>query len=141
MRVTQDHCEVFAPGVYLEISMSPPASGFANWIRPHAVTAIRILPKVRGRGRLAKICNDALLAAGANPVETAKMRAGHLLILDCRLFSHCMALFNGVTGIEDFFNPLVAFLLPGGVAIDVGANVGSVTVPLAMAAKRVGSRV
>lgn len=50
-------------------------------------------------------------------------------------------MFNGVIGIEDLFGPLVDLLQPGGVAIDVGANVGAVTVPLAMAAKRVGSRV
>ena len=121
--------------------MSSPASGFANWIRPHAVTAIRALPRVRGRGRLAKICNDALLSAGADPVTTTKMMAGHLLRLDCRLFSHCMAMFNGVIGIEDLFGPLVGLLQPDGVAVDVGANVGAVTVPLAMAARRVGSRV
>ena len=120
--------------------MTARASGFANWIRPHAVKVIRALPKVRGRGRLAKICNDALLAAGANPVATAKMAAGHLLILDCRLFSHCMAMFNGVIGIESLFGPLLNFLQPGGAAIDVGANVGAVTVPLALAAKRVGAR-
>ena len=121
--------------------MSSSTSGFANWIRPHAVTVIRALPKVRGRGRLAKVCNDALLAAGANPVATAKMAAGHLLVLDTRLFSHCIALFSGVIGIEDLFTPLVAFLEPGGVALDVGANIGAISVPLAMAARRVESRV
>jgi FkbM family methyltransferase len=120
--------------------MTARASGFANWIRPHAVTVIRALPKVRGRGRLAKICNDALLAAGANPVATAKMAAGHLLVLDCRLFSHCMAMFNGVIGIEGLFGPLLNYLQPGGAAIDVGANVGAVSVPLALAANRVGAR-
>jgi FkbM family methyltransferase len=121
-------------------SMTSPTSGFANWIRPHAVTVIRALPKVRGRGRLAKICNDALLAAGANPVATSRMNAGHLLLVDTRLFSHCMFLFNGYTGIEDLFAPLISLLQPGGVAIDVGANVGTVSVPLALAARRIGAR-
>jgi FkbM family methyltransferase len=87
------------------------------------------------------ICNDALLSAGADPVATTKMMAGHLLRLDCRLFSHCMALFSGVIGIDDLFGPLIGFLQPGGVAIDVGANIGMVTVPLAISAQRVGSRV
>ena len=121
--------------------MTSPASGFANWIRPHTVTAIRALPRIRGRGRLAMICNDALLSAGADPVATTKMMAGHLLRLDCRLFSHCMALFSGIIGIDDLFGPLIGFLQPGGVAIDVGANIGMVTVPLAISAQRVGSRV
>jgi FkbM family methyltransferase len=105
------------------------------------VSAIRALPKVRGRGRLAKICNDALLSAGANPITRVKMAAGHSLLLDTRLFSHCMALYSGVIGLEDLFTPLVSLLKPGGVALDVGANIGAISTPLGLAAKRIGARV
>jgi FkbM family methyltransferase len=121
--------------------MREAVSGFSNWLRPHMVGVIRVLPKVRGRGRLAKMANDTLIVCGASPVAIAKMTAGHSLILDCRLFSHCMILFLGVIGIEDALKTLIAFLKPGGVALDVGANIGTVTVPLALAAKRVGSHV
>jgi FkbM family methyltransferase len=113
----------------------------ANWIRPRAIAAIRVLPKLRGRGRLAGLLNKALLAAGADPVAVARMEAGHSLLVDCRLFSHSMFLFNGVVGIEELLTGLLAFLKPDGVALDVGANIGAVTVPLALAARRVGSRV
>lgn len=96
---------------------------------------------MRGRGRLAKIVSDTLLACGADPIVTAKMTTGYSLTLDCRLFSHAMALFSGFNSIEELLVPLVKFLEPGGVAIDVGANVGSVTVLLARAAKAIDSRV
>jgi FkbM family methyltransferase len=121
--------------------MSAPTAGLANWFRPGAVAAIRALPDIRGRGRLAKALNDAFLAAGADPVIVAKMKSGHSLLLDSRLFSHTMTLFRGVTGMEDIFADLLMFLKPGGVVLDVGANVGTMTVPLAIAARSVGSRV
>jgi len=85
--------------------------------------------------------NAVLLKAGANPVVVAKMADGHSLLRDCRIFAHSLHLFTGVTGIEDLLAVLTAFLEPGGVALDVGANVGTVTVPLAQAAQRVGARV
>jgi len=110
-------------------------------MRSRAIAVIRSLPKVRGRGRLAKILNDGFLAAGASPIVTAKMVDGHSLVVDCRLFSHCMFLFNGVTGIEDLLSLLISFLKPNGVALDIGANIGAVTVPLALAARSKGSRV
>jgi len=120
---------------------SASTSGFANWLRPTAVSVIRALPRVRGRGRLAKVVNDGLLKAGANPATIAKMSEGHSLAVDCRLFGQSMMLFSGTCGLEDFIDVLLAFLKPGGVALDIGANVGTVTVPLALAAKRIGSRV
>jgi FkbM family methyltransferase len=115
--------------------------GFADSIRPGAVAFIRFLPRLRGRGRLAKVLNDSLLAAGANPVAVAKMVEGYSLVVDCRLFSHCMFMFMGVVGIEHLLSSLISFLEPNGVALDVGANIGAVTVPLALAAKGIGSRV
>jgi FkbM family methyltransferase len=101
---------------------------------------VRALPRVRGRGRLGKIINDALLRGGADPAAVVKMSAGHSLAIDCRLFSHSNMLFSGVSGVEDLLPTLLAFLKPGGVALDVGANIGIVTVPLALAAKRAGAR-
>lgn len=115
--------------------------GFANWLRPGAVAVIRALPKVRGRGRLAKVVNDALLKGGADPSAIARMSAGHSLAVDCRLFAQSMMLFSGTTGLEDLVEVLLSFLEPGGVALDLGANVGTMTVPLALGAKRAGARV
>jgi len=109
-------------------------------MRPITVNAIRSLPKVRGRGRLAGAVNAALLAAGAEPKTVAKMLAGHSLVVDTRLQSHAWMLFLGVYN-EKFTSALLSFLREGGTALDVGANIGFITVPLALAAKQLDGRV
>jgi FkbM family methyltransferase len=116
------------------------AISLATRVRPLAVAAIRSLPNVRGRGRLSLAVNGALLAAGAESKSVAKMTAGHSLLVDSRVQSHCWILFLGIYN-ERFVRALLPFLRPGGAALDVGANLGFVTVPLALAAKRVGGRV
>lgn len=95
---------------------------------------------MRGLGRLAYMVNTALLAAGAEPKAAAKMAAGHSMLMGTRNRDHCWALFLGVYG-DEFVGSLLGFLRPGGVVLDVGGNVGLVTVPLAIAAKRLGCRV
>ena len=120
--------------------MSNAAPSFATRIRPLTVNAIRSLPRVRGRGTLASKVNAALLAAGAEPKTIAKMAAGHSLLVDSRVQSHAWILFLGVYN-EIFVRQLLPFLRPGGAVLDVGANLGFVTVPLALEAKRLGGRV
>lgn len=113
---------------------------WATRIRPTVVAAIRALPDVRGRGRLAHVLNRALLKAKADPKAVASMCAGYSLIVDCRLFAHASALYTGHAQ-DAMIRSLVRFLRPGGTALDVGANVGFVTVPLAIAARGVDGRV
>jgi FkbM family methyltransferase len=113
---------------------------FATRIRPLVVGVGRAVPDVRGRGRAAAILNALLLRAGAEPFAIAKMAAGHSLLVDCRLQSHVHALFSGQY--DDLaISALLAFLNPGGGVLDVGANVGFWTVPLALAARRIGAQV
>jgi FkbM family methyltransferase len=119
---------------------SHPGASLATKLRPIAVSVIRALPKVRGRGRLAQAVNSVLLAAGAEPKAVGRMIPGHSLILDTRIPGHCWALYLGNYN-EEFIGPLLEFLRPGGVALDVGANIGLVTVPLTLAAKQKGGRV
>jgi len=123
------------------VATNTPASGIATRLRRPTVALFRALPQVRGRGSLAKVVNDALLKLGAEPVAVAKMAGGYSLQVDCRLFSHCMMLYLGGSDTDELLAALLTFLKPGGVALDVGANVGSLTVPIALAAKRAGARV
>jgi len=109
-------------------------------LRPAAVNLVRALPPVRGRGRLASVVNAAFLKAGAEPAAVALMSQGHKLLLDCRLFSHAHALFSGKYD-DHKVKALAAFIRQGGTALDVGANIGFYTVPLALAARRVGAHV
>jgi FkbM family methyltransferase len=89
---------------------------------------------------LASAVNAVLLAAGAEPKTVARMVAGHSLVVDTRLQSHVWMLFLGVYN-ENFTSALLSFLRAGGAGLDVGANIGFITVPLAVAAKRLDGRI
>ena len=107
----------------------------------HLGRAGRTLPyDVRGRGRLARTLTSLLLKAGAEPIVHCDMAAGHRLRVDCRVPSHCWAFFSGKYD-DEKRSSLLSFLRPSGVALDVGANIGFYTVPMAIRAKEVGSRV
>ena len=96
-------------------------------------------PDVRGRGRVATAITSLLLKAGAEPIVESKMKAGHSLRLDCRLPIHCWTLFSGKYD-DEKRSALLSFLGPGGAALDVGANIGLYSIPLALGARRVGGR-
>jgi FkbM family methyltransferase len=100
----------------------------------------RALPAVRGRGRLAIALTSLLLKAGADPIVQCKMAAGHRLRLDCRVPGHCWAFFSGNYD-DEKRSALLSFLRPGGAALDVGANIGFYTIPMAVFAEGIGARV
>ena len=100
----------------------------------------RALPAIKGRGRLAIALTSLLLKAGANPIVQCKMAAGHRLRLDCRVIGHCWAFFSGKYD-DEKWSALLSFLRPGGAALDVGANIGLYTIPMAAFARSIGARV
>src|SRR5262249_61336383 len=95
---------------------------------------------IKGRGRLAIALTSLLLKAGANPIVQCKMAAGHRLRLDCRVIGHCWAFFSGKYD-DEKWSALLSFLRPGGTALDVGANIGFYTIPMAAFARSIGARV
>jgi FkbM family methyltransferase len=112
----------------------------ASALLHHLGRAGRILPyKVRGRGRIASTLTSLLLKTGAEPIVHCDMAAGHRLRLDCRVPSHCWAFFSGKYD-DEKRSSLLSFLRPSGVALDVGANIGFYTVPMAIRAREIGSR-
>ena len=98
------------------------------------------VPPVRGRGRVAAIINRQLLRLGAPPLCTVRMRRGHRLVLDTRVPSHLWAAYSGRYD-EEEISELLQHLPAGGVALDVGANIGLYTIPVAVAAQATGGRV
>src|SRR5215831_6886162 len=100
----------------------------------------RALPDVRGRGRIALALSSLLMKADADPVVQVTMASGHRMRLDCRVQSHCWVFFSGRYD-DGKIAILLSLLRPGGIALDVGANIGFYTVPLAVHAKAIGSRV
>jgi len=107
----------------------------------HLGCAGRALPyNVRGRGRLTLALTSLLLKSGADPIVHCDMAAGHRLRLDCRIPSHCWIFFTGRYD-DGKRSALLSLLRPGGAVLDVGANIGFYTIPMAIKAKAVGSRV
>jgi FkbM family methyltransferase len=68
------------------------------------------------------------------------MAAGHQLQLDCRVQSHFHAHFSGKYDDAKIL-ALLSFLRQNGVALDIGANIGFYTVPMACFAKEHEARV
>jgi FkbM family methyltransferase len=113
----------------------------ASALLRHLGRAGRALPyDVRGRGRLASTLTSLLLKFGADPIVHCDMAAGHHLRLDCRAPGHCWTFFSGKYD-DEKRSALLSFLRPGGVALDVGANIGFYTVPMAIRAKEIGAHV
>ena len=100
----------------------------------------RVLPQVRGRGRVASALSSLLMKVGADPIVQGRMTAGHRMRLDCRVPSHCWAFFSGKYD-DSKIAVLLSLLRPAGIALDVGANIGFYAVPLAIRAKAIGSKV
>ena len=113
----------------------------ASALLRHLGRAGRTLPyDVRGRGRLASTLTSLLLKCGAEPIVHCDMAAGHRLRLDCRVSGHCWTFFSGKYD-DEKRSALLSFLRPTSIALDVGANIGFYTVPMAIRAKEIGSRV
>jgi FkbM family methyltransferase len=99
----------------------------------------QVLPELRGRGRVTTALTSLLLKAGAEPIVETKMRAGHRMRLDCRVPTYRWALFSGKYD-DERRSALLSFLRPGGAALDVGANIGLYSIPMALGVRSVGGR-
>jgi hypothetical protein len=84
--------------------------------------------------------NRALLRAGAAPVATTSMRAGHRLRLDLRSGSEWLTFYTGEFDDERIV-AAASLAEPGSLVVDVGANIGFWSVPLARRGAAVGARV
>jgi FkbM family methyltransferase len=93
-----------------------------------AVMARRLPRGVRGRERLLRLFDERI--PRAHPMVIAPMKLGYRMHVDLRSRTEVFAYYTG-----HYDTPLIAAALrllpPGGVAVDIGANVGFWTVPLA----------
>ena len=97
------------------------------------------LPRVKGYMRTAVAMNRLFLKAGASPTFQTDMKLGHRLIVDAR-GPQSVAAFTGKYD-DSQIRCLQALLPVGGVILDVGANIGYYTFPLALMAKQKNARV
>lgn len=100
-----------------------------------AAFVLRRLPEgTRGRTRLLEAADRHLTRS--SPLVRTRLRDGVVMHLDLRSRMESLAYFTG--GHEDeLIRAALAVMPPGGVAFDVGANIGFWTVPLAAAASTV----
>src|ERR1700704_4615036 len=101
-------------------------------IRPVAADLLRAIPNFRGKGRVASLLNRQLLRRGADPIVECRMARGHRLRLDLRVPTQMHTYFSGRYN-DEMLSALLAYLRPGGFALDVGANIGMCAVPIALA--------
>jgi FkbM family methyltransferase len=90
---------------------------------------LRRLPEFRGRGRIAATISRTGLAP-CSPLAVAPMRLGHEMIVDVRSRDGFMAYYMGDYDTAEI-RSVLGLLDSDSVVVDVGANIGLWTVPLA----------
>lgn len=98
----------------------------------------RGLPPLRGRGRIALVLQRRLRSEGRS--WKVSMRQGHCMEVPVNSAQSWVAAFTGSYDDEEI-ELLIPYVESGSLVLDIGASLGFYTVPLALAARRVGARV
>jgi FkbM family methyltransferase len=93
---------------------------------------LRRSPDVRGRGRISGIIHKYFVPASHHPKVWASMRLGHQMLVDLRSGTELAAYYTGDYETRSI-ETAIKLIHPDSVILDVGANVGFWTVPLARA--------
>jgi FkbM family methyltransferase len=108
--------------------------------RDMAIRTMRSFPNMRGFGVLSNKINSLLLKSGCSPLVLAQMKLDYEMLIDMRSFTESYALYSGEYDTQKI-RFLMALMQRDSVFVDVGANVGFYTVPLAKKASTVGGKV
>ena len=100
-------------------------------LRACAAQFISRVPDFRGRNKLAYVANRLLLNSSASTEEVA-MRLGHRMIVDLRAYTEYASFYTHDFDTEEI-RSVVRMFAPEWVILDVGANVGFWTIPMAKA--------
>lgn len=101
-------------------------------LRTSAAEIISRIPDFRGRNKLAYVANRLLLNSSAGSTAEVTMRLGHRMIVDLRAYTELASFYTHDFDTEEIRSVLRMFT-PDWVVLDVGANVGFWTLPMAMA--------
>ena len=101
-------------------------------MRASAALLISRIPDFRGRNRLAYVANRLLLNSSASSTAEVDMRLGHRMIVDLRAYTEFASFYTHDFDTEEIRSVLRMFT-PEWVVLDVGANVGFWTIPMAKA--------
>ncbi|AKJ63475.1 FkbM family methyltransferase [Kiritimatiella glycovorans] len=117
--------------------MEPKRNRAADAVLHTCAAVMRRLPYLRGMGTFAEKLNAWMLKAGAQPVVRARMIDGSLMWVDLRTRTEWYAFYRG--WYDGDVIPLIRHYLPvGGCFLDVGANIGFYTVPVARYLRQCG---
>jgi FkbM family methyltransferase len=107
-------------------------------LRTSASQLISRLPDIRGRNKLAFLANRLFLSnSNADPTAEVTMRLGHRMIVDLRAYTECASFYTHDYDTDEIRSILRLFRSEW-VVLDVGANVGFWTVPMAKALGQCG---
>lgn len=110
-------------------------------VRGAAAKVFRHLPAAfKGRGRLVRLMDARLKSAGRGPIVEARMKLGYRMVVDLRSGTEFLSYYTGDYD-ADRIRSMTRLFQPGWTVLDVGANVGFWTVPLARRLKALGGRV
>ncbi len=84
---------------------------------------LRSAPSFKGKGRIARIVNNAFNYFGAEPIVSAQMKNGTQMRLDLRAETEFPTYYTGDYD-ENLLRQAVLFTGKDGVFVDVGANIG-----------------
>ena len=92
-------------------------------------------PNIRGASRAASVWSSFATSIGLSPCRTVSMRLGHKLILDRRSQTERWAFYCGIY--DDGVIDDICRLLPSeSYFVDVGANIGFFSIPVALKCKQ-----
>src|SRR3984957_20037157 len=106
--------------------------------RSAAAAILTRLPWFRGKGRIAAAINKQFPAMRSNAIARARMQLGYEMMVDLRAQTEFLAYYTGEYDTRTISNVL-RLVEPQWVVLDVGANIGFWTIPLAKTLKGFGS--
>jgi FkbM family methyltransferase len=101
-----------------------------NVIRYLVGGIVSALPYFRGLGRGYRMFNRFILKLGATPIVVARMKGGYKLCLDLRSYTELGAYYEGKYD-QDLLNIILFLFDHNTVFLDIGANIGFYSVPIA----------
>jgi FkbM family methyltransferase len=105
--------------------------------RSTAAAVLTRLPWFRGKGRIAAAINRQFPAMPSNAIVCARMRLGYEMAIDLRAQTQFLAYYTGEYDTRNI-RSVLRLVEPHWIILDVGANIGFWSVPLARALKESG---
>jgi FkbM family methyltransferase len=105
--------------------------------RSTAAAILTRLPWFRGKGRIAAAINRQFPAMRSNAIARARMRLGYEIMVDLRAQTEFLAYYTGEYDTRNI-RSVLRLVEPHWTILDVGANIGFWSIPLAHALKESG---